>query len=104
MKELLQKECERLGIAFSTDDFKDILWQKLETHVTAVKLIVVAMAAAKGHEVLYTPPSHSRLQPIEIVWAIIKGVVGRGYRDDQTFQEVRDALDNAFAAVASQAT
>ena len=85
------------------DDFKDVLWQKLEAHASAVKPVVVTMAAAKGHEVLYTPPSHSRLQPIEMVWAIIKGDVGRGYRDDRTFQEVRAALDDAFAAVTSHA-
>ncbi|OQR89911.1 hypothetical protein ACHHYP_05947 [Achlya hypogyna] len=102
-EELLQKECERLGIAFSADHFKDILWQKLETHATVVKAIVVTIAAAKRHEVFYSPPSHSRLQPIEMVWAIIKGDVGRGYQDDRTFQEVRHALDNAFAAATLQA-
>ncbi|OQR80747.1 hypothetical protein ACHHYP_17246 [Achlya hypogyna] len=30
-----------------------------------------------GHEVLYTPPYHPELQPIEVVWACVKNRIGR---------------------------
>ncbi|KAG7373516.1 DDE superfamily endonuclease [Nitzschia inconspicua] len=35
------------------------------------------LAKEQGHEVLLTPPYHSDLQPIELVWAMVKGGVGR---------------------------
>ncbi|ETV71564.1 hypothetical protein H257_13231 [Aphanomyces astaci] len=44
---------------------------------------------------------HSNLQPIEVVWAIIKGNVGRRYQDDTTFQEVGQRLDAACANLTS---
>lgn len=54
------------------------------------------LALEAGHTVLYTPPHHSDLQPIELVWANIKGEVGRQYDTDTIFGIVRERLDAAF--------
>lgn len=57
------------------------------------------LAEERGHKVLYTPPYHSELQPIEKVWAKIKGDVGRQYDSNTTFALVHkrllEAVDNA---------
>jgi len=50
----------------------------------------------RGHTIKYTPPYHSRLQPIELVWACVKGRVGRQYSVDTTVKDVRRQLDEAF--------
>ena len=49
-----------------------------------------------GHEVLFTPPRYSDLQPIETVWAIVKSEVGRQYDDKTTIADVRERLELAF--------
>ncbi|OQR88838.1 hypothetical protein ACHHYP_06605 [Achlya hypogyna] len=59
------------------------------------------MAAEQGHTVQYTPAYHSRLQPIELVWAYVKGIVGRAYSVDTTFADVRLRLNAAFDSLPS---
>jgi transposase len=57
------------------------------------------LAEERGHKVLYLPPHHSELQPIEMLWAKIKGDVGRQYNTNTTFAMVHErllrAVDNA---------
>ncbi len=50
------------------------------------------MAKDRGHGVLFTPPYHSNLQPIELVWANSKGEVGRQYDTNTTIQDVEQRL------------
>ncbi|ETV89966.1 hypothetical protein H310_15197 [Aphanomyces invadans] len=47
------------------------------------------MAKARGHHVVYSAPGFSELQPIEMVWANVKGSVGRAYTSTTTFQDLR---------------
>ncbi len=54
------------------------------------------MAQARGHDVIYTAPKFSELQPIEMVWANVKGVVGRAYTTKTSFRDVYDRLNDAF--------
>ena len=60
------------------------------------------MAETEGHEVLYSPPHYSNLQPIETVWAIVKGDVGRQYSITTTFADVLQCLISAFDKVQPQ--
>lgn len=55
------------------------------------------IAAKYGHEILFTPPYHSDLQPIELVWAVAKGQVSKAYHNEVTMEEVLACLDKAFA-------
>ncbi|OAF64370.1 hypothetical protein A3Q56_07919 [Intoshia linei] len=58
--------------------------------------IICEMAAKQGHSVMFTPPYHSDLQPIELIWAIIKGEVGRQYDVNTNFNDVLLRLNEAF--------
>lgn len=71
----------------------------LSTLETLVAPTVETIAAEYGHKVLYTPPYHSDLQPIEIVWAVVKQKVAAGYHINRTMEEVLAALDAAFATL-----
>lgn len=51
---------------------------------------------------MFTPPHHSDLQPIELVWAIVKGTVGRQYTKERKFAEVHSKLLDAFDGLTSQ--
>ncbi|ETN04965.1 hypothetical protein PPTG_14692 [Phytophthora nicotianae INRA-310] len=59
------------------------------------------MAEKEKPAVLFTPPHHSNLQPIETVWAAVKGEVGRQYTAETTFQQVRDRLVTVFGVFRS---
>ena len=54
------------------------------------------LAGKKGHEVVYTPAYHSDLQPIEYVWAQVKGKVGRQYDDNTTLSIFYQRLKKEF--------
>jgi transposase len=43
------------------------------------KIKIVRLAELEGHRVELTPLYHSDFQPIEIVWALIKGNIGQQY-------------------------
>ena len=57
---------------------------------------VVQLTKQQGHKVLYTPPYHYDLQPIEMVWSQIKGEVGRQYDLSTTMVIVKQQLESAF--------
>lgn len=61
-----------------------------------LKPATVLAAEALGHKVLFTPPYYSDLQPVELVWAHVKGYVGRKYYCGIKFLQVLAKLYEAF--------
>ncbi|XP_055904959.1 uncharacterized protein LOC129940597 [Eupeodes corollae] len=63
-------------ISFEDDMVKSELLSIVKHHKTRYETYVVDdMAQAAGHEVLRLPPYHCELNPIELVWAQVKGFV-----------------------------
>jgi transposase len=60
------------------------------------KFECVRLAEEQGHKVLFTPPYHSDLQPIELTWARIKGNIGRQYSVGTTLALVHERLLHEF--------
>ncbi|OQR83706.1 hypothetical protein ACHHYP_14385 [Achlya hypogyna] len=101
-KELLYLACLEYGIDVSPFDLRETMWLLLHAHVVAaVEPLVVQAAAARGHLVVYTPPYYSELQPIETVWAQVKGRVGMQYDEATSFAMVHQRLTQAFAELTS---
>lgn len=97
-KAVMLAKCKEWGIEADEKELKTVIWAKLKEHIRVkVTSEVVNMAAKRGHTVVYTPPHHSDLQPIETVWAIMKGDVGRQYTSSTTFKEVKARLEIAFS-------
>ncbi|RQM26643.1 hypothetical protein B5M09_008165 [Aphanomyces astaci] len=94
--------CDTLGIAYSPSELKATIWAKLQPYTSAVVPEVVELASHAGHEVKYSPPHHSDLQLIKLVWAIVKGNVGRQYDTNTSFHDVEQRLDAAFEGLTSQ--
>ncbi|KAF0684226.1 Aste57867_23780 [Aphanomyces stellatus] len=96
-KTQLQQACHKYGILYSNDDAKSTIWKKIAEYTQRhVVPVVVQTAASRGHQVVFTPPHHLDLQPIELVWASVKGDVGRQYTTETTFKDVFDRLNRAF--------
>eukprot|EP00977_Amphora_coffeiformis_P012916 scaffold3287_cov181-Amphora_coffeaeformis.AAC.5 len=56
------------------------------------------LAEEKGHRVLFQPPHHSDFQPIELLWAKLKGNIGRKYDSNRTMAVLKERLDEEFGA------
>ncbi|EGD72070.1 hypothetical protein PTSG_11539 [Salpingoeca rosetta] len=78
-------------------ELKDRLKLWVKNHVQPE---VVQLAEAQGHKVLFSPPCYSDLNPIELVWALIKGNVGRRYSLDTTFEDVERRLEEEIQRLA----
>ena len=82
-------------------DTKSILRGKLKPVVESELTKVEQMARDKGHEVLYSPPHYSDLQPIELVWAVAKGEAGRQYDTKTEFSDVLTRIKTTFSNLES---
>ena len=88
-KMAMQEACSYYGIPNSPQELKSTLWGKLKEYIKQnIEPIICTMAANRGHEVIFSPPQHSDLQPIEIVWATTKGDVGCQNLTEATFRQV----------------
>ena len=65
------------SIAFSTELHKPELLELVQKNKEKIPFTCVEIAKKYGHQVFFTPPYHCELQPIEGVWAIVKGEVAR---------------------------
>ena len=89
---VLRKACEHYGLDCAEKETKAMLWRKLQAHKPSLPLEVEKLAKDKGHEVLWSPPHYSDLQPIERVWAVIQNAVGKAYTKDTKFADVKRRL------------
>jgi transposase len=102
-KQNLLDYCRLKNITIGEGDLKTVLWGRVKDFVKQnVKPIIVSMAEDAGHTVVWSPPHHSDLQPIELVWANVKGTVGRQYTTQTTFQDVKNRLERAFIELQSK--
>ncbi|EGD83402.1 hypothetical protein PTSG_04010 [Salpingoeca rosetta] len=89
------------NLTVSETDFSCELKDRLKLWVkNHVQPEVVQLAEAQGHKVLFSPPCYSDLNPIELVWALIKGNVGRRYSLDTTFEDVERRLEEEIQRLA----
>ncbi|KAG1709401.1 hypothetical protein DVH05_020057 [Phytophthora capsici] len=59
------------------------------------------IATAHGHFLLYTPPYHPELQPIELIWARVKNAIARDPATNAS--ELHDKVREQLSAVNSAA-
>lgn len=59
-------------------------------------MAIIHMSQPHGHKILFTPPYHSDLQPIELLWALVKGKVGRQYHEGTAIDMVHQRLIDEF--------
>ena len=84
-------------VPFDATEGVVVLRSKAREYIKNVeKPWVTKLAEAAGHQVLFTPPYHSDLQPIELVWALVKGGVGRQHNSQTTLQIVYARLMKEF--------
>ncbi|OAF64844.1 hypothetical protein A3Q56_07445 [Intoshia linei] len=96
-KQILLQYCNEKNIDSNESDLKTMIWSKVETHIKRnVGPVVCEMAKNKIHRIIFSPPYYSNFQPIELVWANLKGTVGRMYDLNTKLSDVKIRLEKAF--------
>ena len=73
------------------------LWRNYTKARPEIKQTVLAkLFEDKGWELLFTPPSCPRTQPIELVWGMVKDRVARQYTGDRNMDETLEHINHAF--------
>jgi hypothetical protein len=67
------------------------------------KTRVGEMIAKQGHHLLYTPPYHPELQPIETLWRDVKMRIARKYSRQRTMATLKDDIIESFRRYGSAA-
>ena len=99
-KQELQEYLTSKSVAFDEKTSCAELRKKAKDYIHSnEKIEIVRLAEEHGHEVLFTPRYHSDLQPIELLWAHVKGRVGRQYNNETTLQIVYERLMHEFQLV-----
>ena len=99
MRALLEKH----GVPTDPSDLREDVMQRLrEWRATSIPPAVVSAAREQGHEVLFTPPRMCELQPIERVFGIVKGRIGRRHHAGIDYSKTRDMLFEEVARVHKQ--
>ena len=93
----LQQYLTEKGVTWDAGDSAVMLRSKVKEWINNNEPAeIVRLAEEQGHQVLFTPPYHSDFQPIELVWALIKGNVGRQYNTNTTLDIVHNRLMDEF--------
>jgi hypothetical protein len=90
---LISNSIDFLDPAMSAMEMKLLVKEHIASNV---KIEVHHLAEKGGHTVLFTPAYNSDLQPIELVWARVKGNVGRQYSNQSTLDLVYEHLMHEF--------
>jgi transposase len=81
-KAVLQNYLTQHNIPFSATDTKKVLYEKIKQKKTPVVYQTDKIANLHGHEVLRTPVRLCELNPIELIWAQVKGFVAKNNTTD----------------------
>lgn len=95
----IQEFLKKVGIAYHKKDKKLELYAKLKEWKDKKLRYIEEIAMKSGHEVLFTPPYYSILQPIELLWVHVKRKVANDYVIGTTLEDVKERLENAFDIV-----
>ena len=93
-KAVLHHYLTQHSIPFSAPDTKKVLYEKIKQKKTPVIYKTDNIAHLHGHEVLRTPVRHCELNPIELIWAQVKGFVAK---NNTTFR-LKDVKEFTYAA------
>jgi transposase len=93
-KAVLQNYLTQHNIPCSVTDTKKVIYKKIKQKKTPVVYKTDKIANLHGHEVLRTPVRHSELNPIELIWAQVKGFVAK---NNTTFR-LKDVKELVYAA------
>ncbi|OQR85154.1 hypothetical protein ACHHYP_12193 [Achlya hypogyna] len=98
-KAAIQSWLSSRNVYFQACEVKAELLQKAKDAKEPPRFACVEVARSYGHRVLYTPPYHPELQPIEIIWAVCKNRVAADPAKDM--RDLQDKLKSSLDTIHS---
>jgi len=95
-KEEVRSVLIEAGIECKPFDTFSTLRLKLKEYLSKIEPEIVELAKAQGHEVLFTPPFHYDLRPMEMLWSRVKGEICRSNNVDTDVDVVLQKLRTVF--------
>ena len=83
------------NISFSSELRRPELYELVQMNKEKIPFSCVEIAKQYNHQVFFTPPYHCELQPIEGIWAVVKGEVA-SLGPHTNLLSIRNTLLNAF--------
>lgn len=74
----------------------------LKAHPGLNKTKIDKLLQPRGDSIIWTPPFVPEVQPIELIWSLVKGQVARQYTLGRTIGTTRQQTDDAFAAITKE--
>lgn len=78
---------------------KKVLLQAIKDMRIRPQFACYDIATRYGHRVLFTPPYHPEVQPIEKVWAVVKNPIAYNPDPNETTAHLRDKLVNSLVSI-----
>jgi hypothetical protein len=78
---------------------RKVLKEWIDSHPGTNTTVVEQQMSAGKHELLYTPPYESWLQPIELIWARVKHTVAMQSSRDRKYQQTAEQTKTALSEV-----
>jgi transposase len=101
LKATMQEWLHEKGIHFSREMTKANLMEIIKCIPAQKNYVLDTMLERYGHTVLRLPPYHPELNPIELVWAFVKGKVGRECLSSG-IDEKRHFLEECFSGYSTE--
>lgn len=87
----------------SKELLQQVVKDYIASHPTINSTLVAQLMQEKKHELVYTPPYESWLQPIELVWAQVKMKVAQQARTGRRWQETAEQTRTALREMTPKA-
>jgi len=81
---------------------RQVLSDYLKSHPGTNTTVVHQLMSENKHELLYTPPYESWLQPIELIWARVKHTVAMQSNRSRKYQQTQEQTRAALSAITAE--
>ena len=102
-KKELQEYLTANDVSWSERQLKKDLYKKAQEYRKTLDVEVERLAEESGHEVLWLPPYHSTLNPIELMWGVTKNYIASQFsRTSMSRQDLKERIFDGFQKCAKE--
>ncbi len=98
-KKTFSQRASKNNLAPTVKELRAAVKAHLKEHPGINKTKIDKLLLPHGHSIVWTPPFVPEVQPIELIWAHVKGVVARLYTLNRTISTTRAQTDDAFDGI-----
>ena len=98
-KKTFSQRASKHNLAPTRKELQAAVKAHLKQHPGINKTKIDKLLQPLGHSIVWTPPFVPEVQPIELIWAYVKGLVASQYTLKRTLDQTRQQTDDAFDTI-----